>query len=184
MLPKQRVTKRKGLKMSVEFKAEGFDELYRAMDELAEEIGKGKTDRIWRNSLRYAMEPVLQDAKTYAPEDTGQLADRIYMKVHRPMARDKAGQRYDGEMYMARVTSSPIRDESRLKVILNKRGKFQSVWANKRPVAISHEFGNAKTSIKPFLRPALQHNIDRVISRLGQAIWAEVKWGSYAKGKK
>lgn len=183
MYLKQKDTNKKGSKMSVEFKVDGFTELYKAMDELAEEIGKGKTDRIWRNALAYAFEPVLQDAKTYAPKDSGQLADRIYMKVHRPMARDKAGQRYDGEMYMARVTASTVRDESVLKVVLNKRGKFQSVWTNKRPVAISNEFGNARTPMKQFLRPALRNNIDKVISRLGQSIWSEIKWGKYAKGK-
>lgn len=169
--------------MSVEFKMEGFEELIAAMDDLAEEIGKGKTDRIWRNALAYAMEPVLQDAKSFAPKNTGQLAEHIYMKVHRPMNRDKQGKYFAGESYMARVTSSPIRDDSVLKTVLNKRGKFQSYWTNKRPVAISHEFGNAKTGITPFLRPALDYNVDKVISRLGQAIWAEVNWGKYAKGK-
>lgn len=169
--------------MAVEFKLEGFEDLYKAMDELAQEIGKGKTDRIWRNAMKWAMEPVLQDAKTYAPKDSGQLADRIYMKVHRPMMRDKSGKYYAGEVYMARVTASPIRDESKLKTILNKRGKFQSVWVNKRPVALSNEFGNARTPPTPFLRPALESNIDKVISRLGQAIWTEVNWGKYAKGK-
>lgn len=169
--------------MSVEFKMEGFDELIKAMDELAEEIGKAKTDRIWRNAMAYAMEPVLEDARSFAPKDTGQLAERIYMKVHRPMSRDKNGKYYAGETYMARVTSSPIRNESKLKTVLTKRGKFQSYWTNKRPVAISHEFGNAKTGITPFLRPALDYNKDKVISRLGQAIWSEVNWGKYAKGK-
>ena len=169
--------------MSVEFKMEGFDELIKAMDELAEEIGKAKTDRIWRNAMAYAMEPVLEDARAFAPKDTGQLAERIYMKVHRPMARDKNGKYYAGETYMARVTSSPIRNESKLKTVLTKRGKFQTYWVNKRPVAVSKEFGNAKSAMVPFLRPALSYNTDKVISRLGQAIWSEVNWGKYAKGK-
>ena len=62
--------------------AQGFPELFQAMDELAEEIGKGKTDKIWRNAMKFAIEPVLQDAKSFAPEDTGQLAKHIYSKVH------------------------------------------------------------------------------------------------------
>ena len=95
--------------MDYQFKVEGFEELFKRMDTLRDEIGKTKTDRIWRNVLLYAMEPVLQDAKTYAPKDTGQLADHIYMKAHRPQMRDKASMYYDGESYIVRVTSSPIK---------------------------------------------------------------------------
>lgn len=158
---------------------EGFDELFKAMEELAEEIGKGKTDRVWRNAMQYAIEPVLQDAITYAPYDpeskTGHMRDHIYMKVHRPMQRDKTGKYYAGEMYMARVTVSPIREDTRMDVVLNKKGKFQTVYRNKKPVAVSQEFGNARVAPQPFLRPALQNNIDRVTSRLGWSIWHQIE---------
>jgi len=166
--------------MAGEFKVEGFQELFKVMEELKEEIGKGKTDKIWRTALTYAMEPVLQDAKTFAPYDpkskTGHLRDHIYMKVHRPMARDKTGKYYAGEMYMARVTSSPMRDDTRADIILNKKGKFQTVYRGRPPVAVSQEFGNAKVGIgKPFLRPALEYNFDRVTSRLGWSIWQQIE---------
>jgi hypothetical protein len=59
------------------FNVEGFPELFKAMDELKEEIGKGKTDSIWRKCLGYAFEPVLQDAKSFAPVDTGELEKHI-----------------------------------------------------------------------------------------------------------
>ena len=158
---------------------EGFDELFKAMEELAEEIGKGKTDRIWRTAMQYAIEPVLQDAKSYAPYDenskTGHMRDHIYLKVHRPMQRDKSGKYYAGEMYMARVTVSPIRDDTRMDVILNKKGKFQTVYRNKKPVAVSQEFGNARVPGNPFLRPALDNNIDRIQSRLGWSIWYQIE---------
>ena len=163
--------------MQISFKAEGFEDLFKRMDNLRQEIGNGKTDRIWRDILTYAMEPVLQDAKVYAPHDTGQLADHIYMKVQKPQARDKASSTYQGEMYLARVTVSSLRDDSVLSTTLNKRGKFQNVWGNKRPVAISQEFGNARTSPHPFLRPALQNNIENIQTRLAQAIMVQLdKW--------
>lgn len=167
---------------NAEFRVEGFEELFAKMEELSEEIGKGKTDRIWRKALSWAMEPVLQDAKAFAPKDTGQTAERIYMKVHRPQARDKGSARYDGEMYMARVTASTLRDDSVQRFIVNKKGKLQSVWGNKSRAPVSQEFGNARTPMRPFMRPALANNYDRVVSRLGQAIWAEVNWGQ-GKGK-
>ena len=158
------------------FKAEGFEDLFRKMDELKEEIGKGKTDKIWRTAMKYAFEPVHQDAKTYAPADTHQLEEHIYMKVHRPMARDKSGKAYTaGEIYMARVTASTIRDDTIYKFIVNKRGKLQTIVVNKKPVPVSQEFGNARTPAHPFLRPALDNNLDRVQSRLGWAIWQQIE---------
>jgi HK97 gp10 family phage protein len=167
---------------NAEFRVEGFEELFAKMTELEEEIGKGKTDKIWRKALTWAMEPVLQDARSFAPKDTGQTAQRIYMKVHRPQGRDKSSNRYAGEMFLARVTASTLRDDSVQNFVVNKRGKLQSTWANKSRAPISQEFGNARTPAQPFLRPALSSNTDRVISRLGQAIWAEVNWGQN-KGK-
>ena len=166
------------------FKVEGFDSLFKEMEALSDEIGKGKTDRIWRQALGLAMTPVLEMAKEIAPHEspssTGQLRDNIYMKVHKPQARDKAGKYYDGEMFMARVSVSPIREDSIKNVIINKRGKEQTVWGNRKPVAISQEFGNKRlensefgTAAKgahPFLRPSLEANVGRVQTILGYAI--------------
>jgi HK97 gp10 family phage protein len=166
--------------MSAEFKVEGFEQLYKAMDELAEEVGKAKTDRIWKKALGYAMEPVLARIKATAPVDTGQLQNHIYLKSHRPMGRDKQSESYAGEVMMARVSVSPKREDSVEKVVLNKRGNFKSQGIH-RPVALAQEFGNANTAGRPFIRPALESNYQNVIERLGQYIWAEVNWGKYAK---
>ena len=155
-------------------KLEGFEALFKRMDELREEIGKTKTDRIWRNVMLYAMEPVLQDAKSYSPKATGQLEEHIYMKAHRPQMRDKGSITYQGESYIARVTSSPIRDDSVLETILNKKGRFQSYWTKKRPVGVSQEFGNKKTTKHAFMIPALNNNIDRIQRRLGEALMVQI----------
>lgn len=182
--------------MAEVFKVEGFEELFKEMDRLSEEIGTGKTDRIWRKALGEAMQPVLDMAKTLAPGEwqgsTGQLRDNIYMKVHKPQARDKAGKYYDGEMFMARVSVSPIRDDSRKGAVLNKRGKFQTVWQNKKPVALSQEFGNkhlqnsefgtAAKGAHPFLRPALENNVGRVQTILGYAIMDAIEKLASKKG--
>lgn len=157
--------------MAVEYQVEGFPELFAAMDALKEEIGKGKTDRIWRDAMKRAFTPVLTAAKQNAPKDSGQLADRIYMKVHRPNKGDKGSKYYEpGEIYMARVTASPLRDDSRLHTVLNKRGNFQNVWRGKRPVAVSQEFGNASTPKHPFLRPALEANTKLVTDILADSL--------------
>jgi hypothetical protein len=69
---------------------EGFDDLFKIMDELALEIGQAKTDRIWKKAMGYAMSPVLAQVKVGAPRNSGQLAEHIYMKTQRPTSRDKA----------------------------------------------------------------------------------------------
>jgi HK97 gp10 family phage protein len=159
----------------------GFEDLFKAMEELQEEIGKAKTDRIWKNALTYAFVPVLEKAKSLAPVDTGQLRDNLYIKAQRPQARDKRSIYYAGESYMVRVTLRPQREESIKNTVLTKKGKFKDIFQN-RPVGVSQEFGNARTAAHPFLRPALESNVENVTNRLGQAIWAELNWGKYAKG--
>ena len=152
--------------MSVEasFKVEGFEDLFAAMKEISEEIGKGKTDKVWREMMKAAMTPVLEDAKREAPRNTGQLSQNIYMKVHRPMARDKEGKAYmPGEVYMARVTASTLRDDTVLNYIINKKGRGQTVAVNKKPVPVSQEFGNAKVGPgHPFLLPSMRRNAGNV----------------------
>ena len=156
---------------------EGFEELFKSMDALAEEIGKGKTDAIWRKALSTAMEPVLRAALSNAPVESGQLKAHVYSKAHRPQGRDKKASSYAGEIFMARVTAGPKREGSA--VLMNKKGNF---FEKHRPVALAAEFGNARNkNRKPFLRPALESNYQNVIDLLGRAIWAEVNWGKYAK---
>lgn len=161
-------------------KVEGFDELFKAMDELAEEIGKGKTDRIWKKAMGYAFAPVLETAKSRAPYDSGQLQDHIYMKVQRPQARDKASATYRGETFIARVTSGAKRKDTVEHTTITKNGKEKKYYTN-RPVALAAEFGTADTPAKPYLRPALEANLSKIQERLGKAIWYELEFGKWAK---
>lgn len=163
-------------------KVEGFDDLFKKMDELAEEIGKAKTDRIWKKAMGYAFAPVLVDAKMNAPQDTGQMDEHIYMKVQRPTARDKASESYRGETLLARVSVGPKRADSTEHTTITKNGKERKTY-NHRPVALAQEFGTAKIAARPFMRPALEKNAHNVIERLGQAIWYELTWGKYSEKK-
>jgi HK97 gp10 family phage protein len=161
------------------FQVSGFAELFKHMDELKEEIGKGKTDRIWRSSLLYAFIPVLETAKSNAPVDSGQLREHLYIKASRPTSRDKAGKYYDGEQWMVRVSLNPKREDSVQNVVLNKKGKFQNRYTN-RPVGLAEEFGTANNGGgKPFLRPALETNASRVIERLGSKLWSNLNSGKF-----
>lgn len=165
-----------------EFQVQGFDELFVAMDELAKEIGQTKTDNIWKKALGYAFTPVLESAKSLAPSDTGQLKQGIYMKVSRPTSRDKGSSTYQGESFMARVTSSAKREDSKLDIQITKKGKERKIYTN-RPVGLAAEFGTADTAPHPYLRPSLENNADRVISRLGYSVMAAIEAGKWVKQK-
>ena len=166
---------------NAQFEVDGFAELFTALDDIKEEIGKGKTDKIYRSALKSAMQPVLDAAKSAAPKNTGQMADHIYMKVHRPQKRDKSGKYYDGEVYMARVSVSPVREDTQLHHIVNKRGKIQTVLRNKKPVALSQEFGNARTPSHPFLRTALESKATQVVDILGAILKINIE--EFARSK-
>ena len=166
-----------------EFQVQGFDELFVAMDELAKEIGQTKTDNIWKKALGYAFLPVLESAKSRAPEgETHQLKDGIYMKVSRPTSRDKGSSSYQGESFMARVTSSAKRNDSTVHTTIGKNGKERKIYTN-RPVGLAMEFGTADTAAQPYLRPSLESNADRVISRLGYSVMAAIEAGKWVKQK-
>lgn len=170
--------------VQAQFQVEGFEELFAHMDELKEEIGKGKTDYIWRNAMRVAMQPVLEAAIGLAPKDTGQLSEHLYLKVQKPENRDKKSKYYDGEMIMARVSLNPEREDTVIHTVLNKRGKFQNYRVN-RPVGLAEEFGTASNGGgKPFLRPALESNAQLVMERLGTRLWSELNSGKFTKWEK
>lgn len=156
--------------MQIKLEVDGFEKLFKNMNELKDEIGQAKTDAIWKSALTEAFQPVYQSAKDRAPIDTGQLEDHIQMNARRPTSRDKKSNYYFGESYMVSVYASPIRNDSVKKTVLNRRGKFQKVWSNVRPVAVSQEFGNARTPAHPFLRVSLESNYDVVINRLQKAL--------------
>jgi len=168
----------------------GFDELMRAMDDLSKEISQGRTARIWKNAMRYAMQPVEDTARMLIQAQTrgtGTLADSLYIAVHKPTARDKRSGSYMGDTYIARVGVTAKRPESKMNTVVysTKKGltKSRDYLAGKtnRPVAIAVEFGTADVSSRPFLRPALTNNLQQVQQRLGDALWRELTMGKYAK---
>lgn len=150
--------------IQIQYQVEGFADLMAQLNEYKEEIGKQKTDRIWRNMVAKAAQPILEAVKQEAPHDTFQLRDRIYLKVRRAKQRDKSGKFYAGEEYMARILASPLRDDTTKHRVLskrkNKRGEniWTTVWRGKKPVAVSQEFGNARVPATFFMRNGLKRS--------------------------
>jgi HK97 gp10 family phage protein len=165
----------------------GFDELFKVMDDLADEVGQRKVDRIWTSAMRKAMQPVLDAAKAQAPKNTEGLMNALYVKAHKPRARDKQSASYQGESIMARVSIANERPESVRKYIVNKKGKLQSsiqFQGSNKPVALAMEFGTAKVAPHPFLRLALESTSGTVQTILGNEVWhvLETKYSKVRTG--
>ena len=76
--------------MGVTFKVEGLKEVYAAFEELAAEIGDKKAQsKILVPAAREAMQPVLTQAMSNAPMDTGGLRLSLQVEARRPTKRDR-----------------------------------------------------------------------------------------------
>lgn len=132
---------------------EGFEDLEQQLLAVGQMY---RTDLVARQTLakaaNEAMMVVLFQAGVYAPYD----------------------QNNDGPIHLR----STIRLDSRIPTEADKRSSYVNetdavisvVSAKKSAVSLSQEFGNARTSAQPFLRPALDSHAEQVISSLKDSL--------------
>lgn len=135
------------------FRVEGFEELEQQLLQVGQMY---RTDLVARQTLskaaNEAMMVVLYSAAMDAPYDS----------------------KSDGPVHLRNT----IRLDSRIPTEADKRSEYVNetdavisvVSAKKSAVSLSQEFGNARTSAQPFLRPALESNAERVISSLKDSL--------------
>ena len=135
------------------FRMEGFEELEQQLLQVGQMY---RTDLVARQTLskaaNEAMMVVLYSAAMDAPYDS----------------------KSDGPVHLRNT----IRLDSRIPTEADKRSEYVNetdavisvVAAKKSAVSLSQEFGNARTSAQPFLRPALESNAERVISSLKDSL--------------
>lgn len=135
------------------FRMEGFEELEQQLLQVGQMY---RTDLVARQTLskaaNEAMMVVLYSAAMDAPYDS----------------------KSDGPIHLRNT----IRLDSRIPTEADKRSEYVNdtdavisvVSAKKSAVSLSQEFGNARTSPQPFLRPALDSNAERVISSLKDSL--------------
>lgn len=135
------------------FRLEGFEELEQQLLQVGQMY---RTDLVARQTLskaaNEAMMVVLYSAAMDAPYDS----------------------KSDGPIHLRNT----IRLDSRIPTEADKRSEYVNdtdavisvVSAKKSAVSLSQEFGNARTSPQPFLRPALDSNAERVISSLKDSL--------------
>lgn len=127
---------------------EGFKEFEELLIQVAEDFGYKETTRnVLVPSVKVALEPVLITAKTLARADTGKMRDSIKIEARIPNANDKKS------AYVSK-------DDAVIGLVSAKQSK----------ISLSEEFGTKEKSGHPFLRPALESNVEIVVRRLSAAL--------------
>lgn len=136
------------------FDVRGLDALQAQLLELGAELGL----KTLAEAARKAFKPVLDDAKSMVPVDTGELRDSLKLSVV------KSG---SGDMAIAvgiRIGKGTGSKQARVAAAAFGEGQL-----NSRPPARRWHFielGTAELAPHPFLRPALDKNASRVLEAL------------------
>jgi HK97 gp10 family phage protein len=137
-------------------KLEGFAEFEQQLKEMAQGF---RGDLIARRTLvpaaKTAMEVVLNSAKTRAP-----VGDKPRDSKNPIHMRDTI--RLD-----ARI---PSEKDKRSDYVNDTDAAIAVVSVKKSAVSLANEFGTSKRGARPFLRPALQENINNVLTELKSAL--------------
>lgn len=140
----------------VTVKLEGFAEFEQQLKQMAEGF---RADLVARQTIvkaaKSAMEPVLWSAQAMAPvgdkprdeKNPFHMRDTIRVDARIPSEKDKKSE-YVNETDAA----------------------IAVVSVKKSAVSLAQEFGTSKIPAQPFLRPALQTNIEAVVSELGSQL--------------
>jgi len=141
------------------FQVVGLQEVNKIFQELADEIGDKKaTSKILVPSVREAMRPVLQAAKSFVPVDTGGLRKSLQIEARRPTKKDRRSKYVtETDNVIAVVTTAS-----------GKKLKKMGVKSDARSIA--QEFGTANHPAHPYLRPALESEYLSVANKLGSII--------------
>jgi HK97 gp10 family phage protein len=168
----------------VSWKVEGLDTLLQTFDDIAKQIGDKKANsKILIPAAREAMRPVLNQAKTLAPKDTGALAAHLQVEARRPTKRDRRS-KYVGESdnVIALVTTKAFPKKLKKKFYEENKDLSAEQRAKKFKQfalstgfpydarAIAQEFGSARNPPHQYMRPALESASPAVLDKLGTAI--------------
>lgn len=132
------------------FKAEGFKELHDVLIEMGEDLCYGKTARrVLIPAVKAAMMPVYKQVKATIPYDDKNrsgthMRDTVRISGRVPNSRDMRAQHADPDAVAVGIVS--IRTDDR---------------------GMSQEFGNARVPAQPFLRLALETQVNTVVNTLG-----------------
>lgn len=175
----------------VKFKFEGFRELSDVLNELNSDFGEKDSKSILNRAVRESMKPVLAQAKSLAPKDTGELALNLRIEARKPTRKDKRSKYItETDTVIGAVTTKPI-PKKLLRQANEEFGKGKEARAKKRKFFsakgyiydmraaameygfkhyIQKELGTAKIPAQPFMRPALEGQSPNVVETLAENI--------------
>ena len=176
--------------MRASFNIVGLKDVLAAFNNLADQIGDKKaTSKILVPAMREAMQPVLNEAVSRAPVDTGGLRLSLQIEARRPTRRDKRS-RYISETdtVIAAVTTASgekLAKMSEGKGLVKAKRRLASMGGdahvnaylahNYKGIksdarAIAQEFGSAHNAAHPFLRTSMEGQAQQTAKRLGEII--------------
>jgi HK97 gp10 family phage protein len=154
----------------VTFSVEGKREFDDLMEEIINDFGQKDARKVLQKAAYESMRPVLYDAKLRAPIDTGQLAASLRLSAGKPTRKQKRSKYVEpNDVVVATVSTSTVKQlqKLRFKNRKNEKNDILQVGGQSDARAMAMEFGTAKVSARPFLRPALESNKEKVASSLG-----------------
>lgn len=139
----------------VTIKLEGIGPIADVLKEISNEIGDKKTQsKILVPAVREAMKPVLAMAKANAPKDTGALERSLIIEARRPTRRDRRSKYVtETDTVIAAVTTASGKKLAKMGLESDAR-------------AIAQEFGSARNTAHPYLRPALESMAQSTVNTL------------------
>ena len=164
----------------------GSNELLARVTQLQTDFGEKDARKVLIKAARKSMLPALQMAKRLAFDGrdyaTGQLSASLQIEARKPNRRDKRSKYVsDSDVVIATITTAPksklVKIRKRImKASAKRSGKqfdeaaFDSQIHTFDGRAIAQEFGTAKISARPYLRPAMEANAQTIVRALGKDI--------------
>ena len=156
----------------VTIKLEGIGPIANVLKEIEQEIGDKKAQsKILVPAVREAMKPVLAMAKANAPKDSGALERSLIIEARRPTRRDRRSKYVtETDTVIAAVTTASGKKLAKMGIESDAR-------------AIAQEFGSARNTAHPYLRPALEsmaqstvNLLSGILARRIEQFKAKQKW--------
>jgi len=154
--------------ISIQF--EGIEEFTQLLNEIKDDFSEKDSKKILNNAVKLAMKPVLDKAQSLVPIDTGALRASLRIEARKPTGRDKRSIYVNPtDVVIGTVTTAPGNVLKKKKFVNQKTGKKETGIASDAR-AVANEFGTAKISAKPFMRPAMETSTQPVLNSLSQSL--------------
>jgi HK97 gp10 family phage protein len=167
----------------------GQPEFTEVLRKMQDDFGAKDQQKILQNAIRIAMKPVLARAKSLVGVDTGALQTSLRIESRKPSKKDKNSLYVNpSDTVIGTVTTAPPRKFAKLKKeFIKNQGEYKDATdkksyrktrkdfykANKIAYdgrSLFNEFGTAKRSAKPYLRPALETSSTEMLSSLADSL--------------